>query len=166
MPLLNALFGMAPIKIAAGNNTIQWLLDHTLGAVVDMNLPPQRLLLGINLFILAIFLIKNIFDFLQQYLVVKLEQSVTRDLRRESYDHLLDLDMRFFGVTRAGQIITRLTSDADQLRNLLTNKIAKFVTSILQVIITLVIMLEISTRLTLVCIIVLPAIVRHLVTLS
>ncbi|HEX6560169.1 MAG TPA: ABC transporter ATP-binding protein [Longimicrobiales bacterium] len=156
MPLLNAVFGMGPIQIGS-NNAISWLLDHTLGRIVNMNLPPQRLLLGINIFILIIFLIKNIFDFLQQYLVVKLEQSVTRDLRNESYGHLLDLDMRFFGVTRAGQIISRLTSDADQLRNLVTKNIAKFATSILQVLITIAIMLDISVRLTVVCLVVLPA---------
>ncbi len=157
MPLLNAVFGLGPIQIGGDNNTIRWLLDHTLGAIIDMNAPPQRLLFSINVFILSVFLIKNIFDFFQQYLVVRLEQSVTRDLRTESYGHLLDLDMRFFGVTRAGQIISRLTSDADQLRNLVTKNIAKFATSILQVIITILIMMDISARLTIVCLTVLPA---------
>jgi hypothetical protein len=31
-------------------------------------------------------MLKNVFDYLQQYLVVRLEQSVTRDLRNRVYD--------------------------------------------------------------------------------
>lgn len=157
IPLLSALFGQGPLNFNGSDNRISALLDSTLGRFADPALPPQELLLRINLFILAVFLIKNIFDFFQQYLVVKLEQSVTRDLRNVTYSHLVDLDMRFFGVTRAGQIITRLTSDADQLRNLVTKNIAKFVTSTLQVLITIAIMVEFSLKLTLVALIVLPA---------
>lgn len=157
IPLLRALFQQGSLTFDTGDNRISDVLNATLGRMADPGLAPQELLLRINLFILIVFLIKNIFDFFQQYLVVKLEQSVTRDLRNATYAHLVDLDMRFFGITRAGQIITRLTSDADQLRNLVTKNIAKFVTSLLQVLITIVIMIEFSFRLTLVALVVLPA---------
>ena len=156
IPLLRALFQMGAFQLDTGNNRIGWILDNTLGRLLEINLPPQQLLLRINLFILLVFLVKNIFDFLQQYLVVKLEQSVTRDLRNHTYGHMVALDMRFFGVTRAGQIISRLTSDADQLRNLVTKNIAKFMTSVLQVVISLLIMVEFSAQLTLVAVTVLP----------
>jgi subfamily B ATP-binding cassette protein MsbA len=158
IPLLRALFHPGALQLDTGDNRIGWLLNNTLGRIAEMGgLPPQQLLLRINLFILTIFLIKNIFDFFQQYLVVKLEQSVTRDLRNHTYGHLLALDMRFFGVTRAGQIISRLTSDADQLRNLVTKNVAKFVTSTFQVLITIAIMIDFSLQLTVVALIVLPA---------
>src|SRR5688500_6742717 len=157
IPLLRALFQQGTFVFESGDNRIGVLLDRMLGLLMEPGLPPQQLLLRINLFILIIFLIKNIFDFFQQYLVVKLEQSVTRDLRNRTYEHLLDLDMRFFGRTRAGQIISRLTSDADQLRNLVTKNIAKFVTSLLQVLITIAIMIDLSFKLTMVALVVLPA---------
>lgn len=156
IPLLNALF-YGTVQLQTGDNWIGWVLSHTLGLMVASDLDPQQLLLRINLFILSVFLFKNIFDFSQQYLVVKLEQSVTRDLRNETFSHLLDLDMRFFGVTRAGQIISRLTSDADLLRALVTQNMAKLATSVLQVLITVVIMIGISPRLTIVALVVLPA---------
>lgn len=157
IPLLRALFQQGSFVFDTGDNQIGRILDSMLGLIMEPGLPPQQLLLRINLFILIVFLIKNIFDFFQQYLVVKLEQSVTRDLRNETYGHLVDLDMRFFGKTRAGQIISRLTSDADQLRNLVTKNIAKFVTSLLQVLITIAIMIDFSFKLTMVALIVLPA---------
>lgn len=157
IPLIRALFQQGPFTLNTGNNVVGSILDRSLRLIADPSLPPQRLLLHINLFILLVFLIKNVFDFFQQYLVVKLEQSVTRDLRDRTYEHLVDLDMRFFGVTRAGQIIARLTSDADQLRNLVTQNIAKFATSVLQVVITIAIMIDFSPRLTVVALVVLPA---------
>lgn len=156
IPLLNKMFG-APTITAKDGGDVARILEATIGRVLTPDMNPSQVLLAINLFILAVFLIKNIFDFLQSYLVVKIEQSVTRDLRDQSYAHVLHLDMRFFGKTRAGQIIARLTSDADQLRNLVTRNLAKFATSILQAIITIAIMLEFSVELTVVALIVLPA---------
>jgi subfamily B ATP-binding cassette protein MsbA len=105
----------------------------------------------------AVFLIKNVFDFLQQYLVVRLEQAVTRDLRNQVYRHVLDLDLRFFGRTKAGQVIARLTGDVELLRNLVTKNVAKFVTSVLQVAFFAGLMLLTSFKLALVGLVVMPA---------
>jgi ATP-binding cassette, subfamily B, bacterial MsbA len=157
IPGMNALFGDAPFVVQGGKREIQWLLDNTVGRAVAGDAPPQDLLLGIVLFILFLFLVKNVFDFLQQYLVVRLEQAVTRDLRNQVYDHLLDLDLSFYGRTRAGQIITRLTSDVDQLRTLVTRNVAKFVTSVFQIIAAVALLLMMSVELTFIALVVLPA---------
>ncbi len=157
IPFVKALFGEAPLEIGGDTDAIRWLLDNTVGLFVQSDAPPQELLAGIILFILAVFLLKNIFEFLQAYLVVRLEQAVTRDLRNQVYDHLLDLDLRFFGRTRVGQIVSRLTNDVDQLRLLVTKNIAKFGTSILQILATFATLLVISWELTLVALLVMPA---------
>src|SRR5512146_2803313 len=65
IPLLNALFHAGALEMA-GTGRISWLLTHTVGQMVPPGLPPQQVLLRINLFILVVFLIKNIFDFFQQ----------------------------------------------------------------------------------------------------
>ncbi|MHB1168319.1 MAG: ABC transporter ATP-binding protein [Longimicrobiales bacterium] len=135
---------------------IGWLLENTIGQVVHDGLSRSDMLLRVNLFILAIFGLKNVFDFLQTYIVVKLEQSVVRDLRNDVYRHLIGLDLRFFGRTRGGQIVSRLISDVDQLRLLLTRNLFKLLTSTFQVIILVGSLLLISVRLTLIALVVLP----------
>jgi len=155
IPLLNALFEVEPLKVT-GSESIQRILEGTLGRVLPTDASPQELLLGINLFILSIFLLKNIFDYLQQYLVARLEQEITRDMRNQVYEHLLDLDLRFFGSTRVGQIISRLTGDVDQLRTLMTRNIGKFVTSVLEVVATFTGLIMLSFELTVVALLVLP----------
>ncbi|MFO7261935.1 MAG: ABC transporter ATP-binding protein [bacterium] len=157
IPFLNALFGDAPLNVGGSHDALEWVLNHTVGYWIAPDAEPQQVLLSVILFILAVVLLKNVFDFFQTYLVVRLEQAVTRDLRNQVYSHLLDLDMRFFGRTRSGQIISRLTSDADQLRSLVTRNIAKLATSVFQVIATLAALVAISIELTLVAIVVLPA---------
>lgn len=156
IPFTKALFGEGPLELTGDDELIEWVLNHTLGYFVPADAAPHEMLLAINLFILGVFFLKNVFDFFQQYLVVRLEQAVTRDLRNEVYSHLLDLDLRFFGRTRVGQVISRMTSDVDQLRLLVTKNLAKFATSSLQIVASLVILIGISLELTFVALVVLP----------
>ncbi|HZD03457.1 MAG TPA: ABC transporter ATP-binding protein, partial [Longimicrobiales bacterium] len=90
-------------------------------------------------------------------LVARVEQGVTRDLRDEVYDHLLKLDLAFFGRTRMGQIISRLTTDVEQLRTLVTRQLAKILSSVFEFASAVAFMVAISWRLTLAAFIVIPA---------
>jgi subfamily B ATP-binding cassette protein MsbA len=155
IPFLQALFGVQAGD-AAATNAMDRLLHATLGRIIDLGQPPESLLGAVILFMFAIFLVKNVFDFLQNYLVVRLEQAVTRDLRNEVHDHVVDLDLRFFARTKAGQIISRMTHDVEQLRALVTKNIAKFVTSGLQILVFAGGMLLISPRLTFLALVVMP----------
>ncbi len=154
IPFIQALTGEAGGGAAA--NQMDRLLEATLGRLVDLDRPPAEILAPIVGFMFLVFMIKNMFDYLQNYLVVRLEQSVTRDLRNQVYDHIVRLDLRFFGRTRAGQIIARLTADVELLRTLVTKNIAKFATSTLEIIAFVALMLLISVKLTLAAVIVLP----------
>jgi len=158
-PFLDALFKGGEVAFDKLGDKLGPFLEGTVGRFVDDDPDPKRVLLQLNLLILFIFLLKNIADFLQTYLVVRLEQSVLRDMRNRVYQHLIELDLRFFHRTRAGQIITRLTSDMEQLRQLLTKNLFKLLTSVLQVIVTVAVLLTISWRLTLVALVILPALV-------
>src|SRR5918993_3113952 len=52
------------------------------------------------------------------YFVSLLGERVIADLRRSLYSHLLSLDQRFFERTRSGELISRLSADADLLRSI------------------------------------------------
>ena len=134
------------------------LLDGTLGRFVNLGAPPAEAMQGIIFFLLVVFLVKNVFDFLRNYLVAWIEQAVTRDLRNEAYRHLVDLDLTFFGRTRVGQIISRLTHDVEQLRTLVTKELARVLSSVFELAAALALMLLISWKLTVAAIVVLPGI--------
>ncbi|MEM9246077.1 MAG: ABC transporter ATP-binding protein, partial [Cyanobacteria bacterium P01_F01_bin.153] len=52
---------------------------------------------------------------LQGYLVQKVGQRITADIRQDLFHHVVSLAMGFFDRTPVGRLITRLTSDVDAL---------------------------------------------------
>ena len=154
-PAADAAPSLLTNPLAIGGRIGQ-ILENTAGRFIHVGMSEETLLTRVTLLILVAFLIKNVFDFLTSYFVVKLEQSVVRSLRTQVYDHLLELDLRFFNRTRAGDIIRRLTGDIDQMRLLLTNNLFKFITSVLQVVLAFAVLLGTNAKLTAVALIVLP----------
>ena len=156
IPFLQALFGAQGAAVTAGAGRLGAVLDVTVGRWVDLRGDPLTAVQGIILFILSVFLLKNLVDFLRSYLVARVEQGVTRDLRRHAYNHLLELDLGFFGRTRMGQIVSRLISDVEQLRTLVTRELARTVSSLFEFVAAMTFMVAISWKLTVAAFLVIP----------
>mgnify|MGYP001829018573 CR=1 FL=1 len=163
IPFVGALFGEgdgSALPGAGGQGAEVGLMDRILDAtvyqVVDLQGDRLEAVQGIIVLILATFALKNVFDFLRAFLVARVEQGVTRDMRNEVYDHLLELDLAFFGRTRMGQIISRLTHDVEQLRTLITKEMAKIISAVFEFAVALFFMLALSWQLTLAAFIVIP----------
>ncbi|MGD2071419.1 MAG: hypothetical protein PVI57_22315, partial [Gemmatimonadota bacterium] len=75
----SAAGGTDPGVLSAGSERLEAILHGTVGRVVDLGGDPLQAVQGIILFILAVFLVKNVFDFVRAYLVARVEQGVTRD---------------------------------------------------------------------------------------
>ncbi len=155
IPFLEALFGGG--RPGVGGGSYQAVMERTIGRVVNLEGDPLAAVQGIILFMMAVFLVKNVFQFLSSYLVARVEQGVTRDVRRRVYGHLLDLDLVFFGRTRTGQIMSRLTHDVEQIRRLVTKELAKMVSSFFEFAYAVGFMVVISVKLTAAAFVVLPA---------
>jgi subfamily B ATP-binding cassette protein MsbA len=97
IPFLNVLLvdsaGPRPESISTGDALLDRVLNGTIGRMVDFRAAPEDAIQGIILFLLVVFAVKNVFDFLKTYLMARVQQGVTRDLRDRVYDHLLELDM-------------------------------------------------------------------------
>ena len=163
IPFVGALFGESdpaalPGAPAGGRDPglMDRILDATVYRLVDLQGDRLEAVQGIIVLILLAFALKNVFDFLRAFLVARVEQGVTRDIRNEVYDHLLELDLAFFGRTRMGQIISRLTHDVEQLRTLITKELAKIISAIFEFAVALFFMLALSWQLTLAAFVVIP----------
>jgi ATP-binding cassette, subfamily B, bacterial MsbA len=69
------------------------------------------LLLGLCISIVAAFLLKNFFFYLQGYFMATVEQGITRRLRDKLYAHLHQLSMSFFNNERKGNLISTIIND-------------------------------------------------------
>lgn len=79
------------------------------------NLP---LMTGVNILaglLLLSLIVRGILDAWQGYLVQKVGQQITRDIRTDLFHHVTSLAVRFFDRTPVGKLITRLTSDVEAL---------------------------------------------------
>lgn len=73
---------------------------------------------GLNLLVVLLLITivaRLTFDGLQSFLVQKVGQRITADIRNDLFLHVTSLATRFFDRTPVGKLITRLTSDVDAL---------------------------------------------------
>jgi ATP-binding cassette subfamily B protein len=61
------------------------------------------------------------------YLMMSLGERVVTDLRRAAFGHLLGLEPAYFDATRTGEVISRLTSDATLLQQVVGYGLSMFV---------------------------------------
>lgn len=131
------------------------LLERVVGGMI----PADQPMVGLRnvLFLLfAAFVVKNLALYVKMYTVILIEQRVTKDLRDEIYDHLMEMDLGFFQRTKAGQIISRITNDVDQLRTLVTRNLATGLSHVIQTLVFLAVLVAISWQLTLATLVAMP----------
>ncbi|MYH48933.1 MAG: ABC transporter ATP-binding protein, partial [Gammaproteobacteria bacterium] len=160
IPFLSVLMTPeAGASSGVGDGMLGRLLDATAGRFVAGASGPQEAVQALILLILAVFAVKNVFDFLKTWLAARVEQGVTRDLRNQVHDHLLELDLVFFGRTRIGQIVSRLTHDVELVRTLFTREFMRGISAAFEVVAVVVLMVAVSPSLTLLSVAVLPGMV-------
>ncbi|NNF12444.1 MAG: ABC transporter ATP-binding protein [Gemmatimonadetes bacterium] len=157
IPFVEAIFLDSASTPEAGDNLMQRILDGTVYRWVDLE-GDQLVAVGqIIVLLIIVFLFKNLFAFGRAYVLAHAEQGVNRDLRDAVYDHMVELDLGFFGRTRAGQIVSRLTTEIEQFRMLVTREMSKLISAVFEFIVALAAMLLISWKLTLAAFVVIPA---------
>ena len=132
---------------------------EALERVVTAMIPPDQPMVGLRnvlLLLFAAFVLKNVALYVKMYTVIIIEQRVTKDLRDRIYDHLMELDLGFFQRTKAGQIISRITNDVDQLRTLVTRNVATGLSHVIQTIVFLSLLFFLSWKLTLATLLAMP----------
>ncbi|MGD8321662.1 MAG: ABC transporter ATP-binding protein, partial [Gemmatimonadota bacterium] len=157
IPFVQALFVSGGADLPSGGSSLmQRLLDATVYSWVDLQGDPLAAITKIIVLVLVVFAVKNVFFFARSYLVARAEQSVNRDLRDRVYDHLVELDLAFFGRVRMGQIVSRLTTEVETLRTVVTSELSKMLSAVFEFGTALVAMLLISWRLTAAAFLVIP----------
>ena len=160
IPFLDVLFngGRAAAGsggILDGNSPLHELLRWAVGDLVVQE-HAMSALRNVVLVLFGVFLAKNIAAYLYSYSTLVVEARITQDIRDHIYAHLLRLGFPFFQRTRSGQIISRMTSDVDQMRSLVTSNLSKALSSAVQTAFYLTALLLLSWKLALVAVLSLP----------
>ncbi|MFH0935676.1 MAG: ABC transporter ATP-binding protein [Candidatus Omnitrophota bacterium] len=81
------------------------------------NTPPAVMLNYMAISVLALFILKGIFGFLQSYIMSDIGQRVVRDIKSRLYAKLQSLSLDYFTHKRGGEMISRITNDVKLVEN-------------------------------------------------
>ena len=96
---------------------------------------------------------------IQIALISRVGEEFLRGLRVRVFDHLQRLSMPFYDRSKAGVLVSRMTSDVDSLSELVQMGLTMFVSNALLLVISLVVLTAVSWQLMLVCAIALPPVI-------
>lgn len=92
----------------------------------------------------------------QSYLSASVGEGIIYDLRKALYSHLQQMSLRFFTHTKTGEMMSRLNNDVNGAQQAITSTIVNLITNIISLFSTLIVMISLDWRLTLVGVSVLP----------
>jgi ATP-binding cassette, subfamily B, multidrug efflux pump len=128
-------------------------LNHTLGE--------SQAWRGVEI-ISAVFLLVLIFDFLAQYIQIRIMQRVGQqtmyDMRSEIFGHLQRLPMSYFDRNPVGRLVTRVTTDVDALNDLFAAGVVTMINDFFLLAVMVFVLFRIDARIALATLAVLPGI--------
>jgi len=156
IPVLGILFGKEEkIKVQPSYNGISSLYEYVSGS---LNFKVTELmesggidkaLLFICILSFSLFFFKNLFRYLASFVLVFLRNGVVKDLRDHLYKKIVELPLSYFSEKKKGDIISRMTSDVQEVEVSFLTSLETVVREPLTIILTLISMFAISAKLTL-----------------
>ena len=110
----------------------------------------------ICILIIALMFLKNVFSYLQAYLMARVEQGVIRDIRDDLYKHINTLSLSYFNKTRTGQIISRITNDVTMVNSGISASFVTLIKNPLIILASVGFAIILSWKLTLIALVVAP----------
>ena len=110
----------------------------------------------IILFLIGLYIISAIFNFIQGYIMSGITQKFSYSLREKIAAKINKLPMKYFDKNQTGDILSRITNDVDTISTNLNQALSQLISSIAMMIGVLIMMLSISTTMTLAAIGILP----------
>jgi ATP-binding cassette subfamily B protein len=90
------------------------------------------------------------------YILALVSERMGADMRSETYEHLLRLSLEFFGGKRTGDLMSRIGSGSDRICVFLSLHLLDFLSDVLMIIMTGVILFSINAKLALITLVPLP----------
>ena len=106
---------------------------------------------------LIVTLLASLIGVAENYINTWIAQHITFDMRNQMYSHLQKMSQRFFTTNNQGDIITRMTSDIDGVKTVVTNTFSSILSNSITLIIAMIAMFQKNWILALVGIIIVPA---------
>ena len=138
--LIISLSLLIPLAIAGAvqpliiGQAISFLRDEDTWSFLD----GMSLIQGVNLLtglLLLTILVRLVFNALQGYLVQRVGQEITANIRNDLFHHVTSLAAKFFDRTPVGRLVTRLTSDVEALGDVFSTGAVGIISDVVYIIV-------------------------------
>ncbi|MGI8587303.1 MAG: ABC transporter ATP-binding protein [Chloroflexia bacterium] len=117
----------------------------------------EQIVLTIAGAILGVAVVRGVFTFLQGYLSEKVSQHAAYDMRNGLFVKLQSLSFSYYDQQQTGQLMTRATNDVELVRQFISQGFLQFISAIVTLVGTAIILLLTSWGLALIALMVVPA---------
>ena len=150
------------LLLVSGANLATPLL---IGRAIDEGVGPRRLgvIFVVVGWLVGLALARALFTFLQGYLAERASQGVAYDLRDALFERIERLSFSYYDRVQTGQLVTRLTSDVEQIRTFAGSGVVQLANAVVMLIGTTVLLLYLDWQLALVALAIVPIIAVLLV---
>jgi len=109
-----------------------------------------------TLLLVGLAIVRGLFGFTQSYWSEKVSQSFAYDLRNNLFEKIQTLSFAYHDRTQAGQLMTRLTSDVEQVRSFVASALLQFISALMLLIGSLYALFSMNWQLALVALVFIP----------
>lgn len=162
IPFLNLLFNQSasiPVttkpEFAYTKQYVEAYYNYTLGQIIESN-DKIAALLFVCIIVGVLFFLKNVCRYLALYYISVLRTGVVRDLRKKIHQKTLDLPLSYYSEQRKGDIMSRMTSDVQEVEWSILNSLEMIFREPFAVILSIAVLVAMNTQLTLFAMILLP----------
>ena len=118
----------------AGTAMLQPIIDRFLEPATSGHLEISARIAGLfrgALTLLSIYLVAVFAGYLQMRLMLVVTQRSINDLRRDLFDHLQELSVRYYDTHTHGEMMSRFSNDVDTLNDALSNSLTSLFSSVI-----------------------------------
>ena len=161
IPILQMLFKTAEIPETAGPliwtnmDSLRENFYHFFGQMIR-NFGEDEVLVYIGLSIIVLFFFRNLFRYLAMFFLAVARNGVVKDLRNDLYQKILILPLGYYSEQRKGDIISRMTSDVQEVEHSIMSSLEMIFRDPVQIIAFVVTLFIISPQLTIFVMVLLP----------
>ena len=142
--IISALVGVI------GTQFIKFLIDDFITPLLGSQSPDYSALLNVIMIMAIIYLVGVVCTFTYNRLMVNISQGVLNKIRKQMFNYMQKLPIRYFDSRTHGEIMSTYTNDVDTLRQMLSQSIPQVFSACVSMVAVLIAMLATNIYLTLV----------------
>lgn len=161
IPFLKILFEqdlmgvMKPVQIEFTADYLHQVLNYYISILIEKQGKENSLLI-VSLFVVLMFLFKNLFKFIANYFMAPIRTGAVRDMRNGIYRKILRLPLSYYTDARKGDVISRTSTDVQEIEISIISSLEMLFQDPITILIYLTYMMTSSFQLTLFAVVLLP----------